>query len=240
MGPVQYPVLLLGSLLFFGTGIAMAWYFRKDPGSFDAFSVGFSYKDLYGFLTVIIPLIAGTAYLMMSLGFGSVTLDGRTFFWFRYFEWIVTTPLLILGVLVLTQRGGLTAVTMVTDYLMVLFAFGMALTQPPVSTVLFLLSVSAFLVLIRLLFYTSNRAIQERPATTQVMFRRLRNLFIILWTAYFPFLVVTTDGLGMLTFMQSTYAFMVLDLATKIGFACLVAISLGRIQHLDAEMPFDE
>lgn len=239
MGPIQYPALFLGSLLFFGTGIAMAWYFRSDPDSFDAFSVGFTYKDLYGFLTVIIPLVSGTAYLMMSLGFGSVTLDGRTFFWFRYFEWIVTTPLLILGVLILTQRGGLTAVTMAINYLMILFAFGMALAQPPTSTVLFILSVGAFIVLVRLLFYTSN-AIHERPATTQTLFRRLRNLFIIFWTAYIPFIVVTTDGLGLLTFMQSTYAFMVLDLCTKVGFAFLVAFSLGRIRSLDTEMPFDE
>ena len=46
----------------------------------------------------LVPMVAMTLYLLMALGHGSVTLpSGRVFYFARYIDWSITTPLLLLS-----------------------------------------------------------------------------------------------------------------------------------------------
>ena len=46
----------------------------------------------------LVPMVALTLYLLMALGHGSVVRpSGRVFYYARYIDWSITTPLLLLS-----------------------------------------------------------------------------------------------------------------------------------------------
>ena len=61
----------------------------------------FTYNESYGrrmphYVSLLICGLASLAYLSMATGNGSmVRADGRVFYWARYIDWLVTTPLLL-------------------------------------------------------------------------------------------------------------------------------------------------
>ena len=53
-------------------------------------------------ITTAITLFAFISYLAMATGAGAIVLDdGRRFYYFRYIDWLVTTPLLLLDLALL-------------------------------------------------------------------------------------------------------------------------------------------
>lgn len=240
MVAIQHPLLLAGSSLFFIAAGFMWRLFRDDDTSFGEFSVGFTHRDLYGFLVIVVPLIAGFSYLLMSMGLGSITVDGRTFFWLRYFEWSITTPLLVLGVVMLTQAGKLTADAMMLDYVMIVTGLLAAVSPAPYRFLALGASMLAYLGLVYILVNAAKEKAMERPEPTRDLFIRLQSLLLMLWTAY-PFIwMLSTDGFALLTSTTSHRVFLVLDLCAKIGFAYLVSSSFRSVHQLDVDLDLGE
>mmetsp|Transcript_84468 Transcript_84468/g.225713 ORF Transcript_84468/g.225713 Transcript_84468/m.225713 type:complete len:257 (+) Transcript_84468:61-831(+) len=79
-------------------------------------------------LTSVIALVAATCYGLMGCGYG-VTSHGQNFWWLRYVDWAITTPLLLVDLALL---AGLdvwdTFALVVADMLMI--AFGYAGAEP--------------------------------------------------------------------------------------------------------------
>ncbi len=65
---------------------------------------------------------------------------GREVVWLRYFEWSITTPILVLGVIMLTQRTALAGWMMVLDFLMILTGFIATVTAGTVKHMAFIAS----------------------------------------------------------------------------------------------------
>jgi bacteriorhodopsin len=100
---VGFGLLFIPSLYFFWIGFSDANYANIDtPTHF--FSSGTNFVQdamLSRFICGVICFIASLAYLTMALGYGYTTrcCDGRQFFYARYVDWAVTTPLLLFKIL---------------------------------------------------------------------------------------------------------------------------------------------
>ena len=99
----------------------------------------------------LVPFIAATAYLAMTLGTGILTIHGdETLFLARYADWSVTTPILLTG-LTLTalhehhRHSGYVVSIIVLDALMIVTGLLAAIsTNPAVRWIWFLWSSAAF------------------------------------------------------------------------------------------------
>lgn len=74
----------------------------------------------------LVPMVALTLYLLMALGHGSVLLpSGREFYFARYIDWSITTPLLLLSLVAgaveghTWKRGALIAGLILSDVYMI-------------------------------------------------------------------------------------------------------------------------
>lgn len=77
----------------------------------------------------IIPLVAALAYFAMATGQGGVKLaDGSTYWYARYVDWSITTPLLLLGLAITALHGAhrrpaLVAAVLGADVIMIATGF---------------------------------------------------------------------------------------------------------------------
>jgi len=189
--------------------------------------VGDSYRRRFYTVTVLVSGIATVAYLLMFLGIGVTEVrvpDGIVLriYWMRYVDWLLTTPLLLLDLALLAGADRRIIYTLVgLDVGMVLVGAAAALAPLGQTPRLALWALSSLL-FVTLLYVLANR-LSERAAwqTGEVaaLFSTLRNLVIVLWTAYpIVWIFGTESTIGLISLGTETAAFAVLDLAAKVGF----------------------
>jgi bacteriorhodopsin len=222
--------MLLGMLYF----IARGWSVRDAE------------QQEFYIVTIFVPAIAFTAYLAMAMGYGltEVTVGGESLeiYWARYADWLFTTPLLLIDLALLAGAARNTIATLVgLDVAMIATGLVGALTADQGETILGLgtgaqrliwwgVSTAFFVVLLYYLVGTLSGEAADRPGEVGSLFRTLRNLTIVLWSAYPIVWLLGTEGLGIVPLYWETAAFMVLDLSAKVGFG---AILLGSRATLD-------
>ena len=86
----------------------------------------------------LVPMVAMTLYLLMALGHGSVLLpSGRVFYFARYIDWAITTPLLLLSLVSgavaghVKKRGALIAGLVLSDVYMIVTGLVAGWTDDP-------------------------------------------------------------------------------------------------------------
>ncbi|MDY6776998.1 MAG: bacteriorhodopsin [Candidatus Nanohaloarchaea archaeon] len=227
------PANAAGAAVFFATFLAfLAWSYRNQEG-LGEFSVGVSYKQVFGVVLSIVPLVAGLSYTLMAFDLGFVEVAGRTVSYIRYFEWGVSTPLLLFGLAALTQKDRLVYGLVGLDVAMIVTGFFASVTTGAMKLGFLAVSTGAFLVLLYLLLFRSKEAIEKRPETIQKIFRPLRILTLLVWGLY-PFVwALSTDGFALVGFEVSQLVFMALDLTAKVGYTGIV---LYRLETLGSRL----
>ncbi len=92
------------------------------------------HEEAHSLVHGLVPMIAASAYFAMAFGQGGVTLaDGRHFWWARYADWSITTPLLLLGLSLAAthsefRRPGLVMGLLIADVFMIVAALFFGLT----------------------------------------------------------------------------------------------------------------
>ena len=193
-------------------------------------------------VTTLITGIATVAYLLMFLGIGitEVRVPGEgvlRIYWMRYADWLLTTPLLLVDLALLagTDRG--------TIYRLVGLDVGMivvgaaAAVAPVGQTVRLALWAVSSLFFVALLYVLANQLSAQaawQSGEVAALFSTLRNLIIVLWTAYpIVWLFGTESTIGLIPLGVETTLFMILDLAAKVGFGFLLLRSrdvLGAVE----------
>jgi bacteriorhodopsin len=195
-------------------------------------------------VTTLVAAIATASYLLMFLGFGVAEVrvpDGFVLriYWMRYVDWLLTTPLLLLDLALLAGADRGTVYRLVgLDVGMVLVGAAAAVAPLGRTPRLALWSVSSLL-FVALLYVLANR-LSERAAwqTDEVasLFGRLRNLVVVLWTAYpIVWIVGTESTIGLIPLGAETAAFAVLDLASKVGFGFVLLRSRSVLDRVSAD-----
>ena len=179
-------------------------------------------------ITALITLIAFVSYLAMATGQGEAQVGDRTFYYFRYIDWVFTTPLLLLDLALLAlvdwrRNVGLIGTLIGLDLFMILTGLWAGATVNPVGRgILFLISTVAMIVLLYLVVTRLFSAAAGQSPAVQQIFRTLALLTVILWSLYPVVWVIGTEGVGAVGVSTEVFLFLVLDLLAKVGFGFLL------------------
>lgn len=211
--------LIVGTL---GMGIATAYFAYLGSQS----APGGRY---FYWITTAITGIAFISYLAMATGAGSTILDdGREFYYFRYLDWLFTTPLLLLDLALLAlvnpgRNTGLIGGIIALDIVMILTGLiAGSSTSAFVATVFFIISTAALIGVLYLLYTRLFAAARTRSTNVARIFNTLALLTIVLWSLYPIVFLLGTEGFRAVDNDGEVFLFMVLDLLAKVGFGFLL------------------
>jgi bacteriorhodopsin len=223
-------LMALGTLAF----IAMGWN-EDDPE-----------KQEYYIITIFIPAIAAASYFSMAMGFGLTELSvpwqdaALDIYWARYADWLFTTPLLLLDLALLAGADRNTIATLVgLDVGMIVTGLvGALVTASQTMRIAWWgISCGFFLVLLYILVSRLSAQAAQQSGDVASLFSTLRNVIILLWTAYPIVWIVGTEGLGLIGLYPETAAFMVLDVTAKVGFGFLLLRSRSVLDQVTSGSP---
>jgi sensory rhodopsin len=166
----------------------------------------------------IIPVFAGLSYVGMSLGIGTVTVNGNTIVGLRYLDWLVTTPLLVgyVGYLAGASRRNIAGV-MIADALMIAAGAGAVVTDGTLKWALFGVSSVFHLTLFVYLYVVFPRMVPDVPEQLG-LFNLLKNHIGLLWLAY-PFVwLFGPAGIGEATAAGVALTYVFLDTLAKVPY----------------------
>ena len=175
-------------------------------------------------------LIAATAYFAMASGHGSIIVEGRTFFFARYADWVFTTPRLLLDLSLLAlpslrEKSERVATLIAADVYMIITGLVAGLVNDATKYVWFLTSTIAFLVVLYILLVQFLGQARARGGEVGRLFRILSTLTLVLWICYPIVWLLGTEGFGIFPLPVEVILYAVLDVVAKIGFGFLLLTS---------------
>lgn len=182
-------------------------------------------------ITALITLIAFISYLAMATGEGSTIVgtgdQAREFYYWRYIDWVFTTPLLLLDLALLAlvrprQSVGLISTIVVLDVVMILLGLWAGATAGAGRYVLWGLSTVAMIVLLYIVVTRLFAAANEQSPAVQTVFRTLAALTVVLWSLYPVVWLIGEEGFGAVGTSGEVGLFLILDLLAKVGFGFIL------------------
>lgn len=180
-------------------------------------------------ITVVITGTAAFSYLMMATGAGLTELaDGRGFYYFRYIDWLITTPLLLLDLALLAlvdwrRNSSLVITLIVLDVVMILTGL---LAGSRISGFgrgfWFIVSTAAMVYLLYLVYTRLFSAASNQSAAVSSLFGTLAVLTLVLWSLYPVVWLIGTEGFNAAGSGTEVLMFLILDFLAKIGFGFLL------------------
>lgn len=237
---------VIGELLQEGSSVFWLWI---GAGGFLLATAWFVYLAASGapehrhhyVTSTIIVFWAGLWYTVMATGGAVAPVSGPggepvVFYYGRYIDWTLTTPLLLLGLAwialggtSLRERGKLVLGLLAADVLMILAGVVAGATETFVSGLFFVISTIFFLIVLALIWGPLRSAAQEgSPEGGFGLFYTLASMLTILWIIYPIVWLLGTEGSGILGSSFEVFLFAVLDILAKIAFG---AILLGGIRR---------
>lgn len=192
-------------------------------------------------ITAVITGVAAFSYLMMATGAGSTLIDGdRIFYWFRYVDWLITTPLLLLDLALLAlasvQRDFRLVVTLIAlDVVMILTGLLAGSRESGFGRGFwFLVSLAAMIGLLYLVWTRLFASAANQPQSVQTIFRTLALLTVVLWSLYPIVWLLGTEGFGAVGSTTEVLLFLILDFLAKIGFGFLLLTNRQALSDIGA------
>lgn len=182
-----------------------------------------------------INLVAATTYLAMALGLGSaVGANGQAFYYARYIDWALTTPLLLLNLSMIAtfnvgRKSALVAAIMGLDVFMVVTGLIAAMTVGTAKWAFYVLSCIAFAAVIVLIWGILRSEAAKLTAGELKTYNTMTGILTFLWCIYPIVWLVGTEGLGMVNGAMEAFLYMMLDVAAKFGFGLILLSSVRRL-----------
>ena len=178
-----------------------------------------------------VPLIATALYLGMAMGQGSTTVEGEKVWWLRYVTWFATTPLLLNQLARLVHaRGSVVWSLVLANQFMIATGAVAELSPTPQSWVWYAVSSVAFVFILYTLYTDLTRESRDLPPEVQRLFRTLREVNAVTWIGYPLVWALGTKGLEVIAPATQTAGYVLLDLASKVGFGMLILGGAGALE----------
>ena len=181
-------------------------------------------------LHTVVPAIAAVLYLLMALGQGSISVDGgsRLFYYGRYIDWSITTPLLLIG-LAFTALGSLrgqvaiVAAMVFADIFMILTGLfaGASPTGSIAKWLWYSISCGFFVAVYYVMWVPLARMATARSAEHSKIYRRNAAILSVLWFFYPIVFLLGSEGMKTIAPALELAAFAILDLLAKVGYGLL-------------------
>ncbi len=180
-----------------------------------------------------VPLVAMTLYLLMALGYGQTHLaSGRTFYFGRYIDWTITTPLLLLSLVSAAvkgqkiKRGALIAGLLAADVYMIVTGLVAGWTDDPtLKWWFYALSCLSFIAIYGLLWGPFKRLSESSPDGKKYV--KKAAVLSIVWFAYPIVFIIGQEGLRLWSPLYDAILFTCLDLIAKVLYG-LWAVSMVK------------
>lgn len=190
--------------------------------------------------------IAACAYFAMASGQGIHTFvdnDGveRTVYYARYLDWVLTTPLLLLGLITVAlprlttalearDRNSVVGGVIGADVLMIVTGLIAALSKDTHTRwIWYVISCVAFLIVLYLVAVPIRAAAALRGPGHAALYTRLLGLLTVLWFIYPIVWAIGTEGAGMVGLNTEIAIFAVIDLLAKVGFGILLVTGAKQL-----------
>lgn len=222
--------LVIGTIVMLAATVFFAYLGINAPSG----------SRLFFIITVLITLIAFIAYFSMAAGKGVVVSPGEPpLYQARYWDWLFTTPLLLIDLMLLAlanplQRIGLAGSLVGLAVLMVLIGWWASATNNPAKYILWFIAVLVLITLLYLLLTRLLWASAERPQSVRYIFRVLAVYTTILWSLYPIVWLIGTEGIGATSLSVEIFLFLILDIFSKVGFGLLLLTNRGALRDFGA------
>eukprot|EP00979_Chaetoceros_neogracilis_P002346 scaffold409_cov295-Chaetoceros_neogracile.AAC.16 len=187
-------------------------------------------KRIFHVMTTAIVGFAATSYFFMALGQGSIDVDGRAFYYARYLDWLVTTPLLLLDLGGLCKLGMEDSLMLVAlDILMVLAGLAGGINSGPGCLWMYLLGCAFFVPIVYDLLFTFRYKAAE--VGTAPVYTKLMGITVVLWTLY-PLVFFFAEYKNTLSETNEILCYAVLDVIAKCVFGLILLNSRESIEKV--------
>jgi len=174
--------------------------------------------------TLGITGIATIAYLTMASGGGSIGGEGgvRQFFYARYLDWALTTPLQLLDVASLAGASNDSLLfLLLTDFLMIVAGLIGALAEGQVKWVFWFIGMWFFAPIVYYLVVGLNSSAAAVGGKASGVFSQVAWLTAISWSAY-PIIWAMAEGTGVISCDTEAYLYTGLDITSKAVFGFMI------------------
>jgi bacteriorhodopsin len=207
--------------------------------------------------------IAACLYLLMAQGQGDIIVSKATLaltplgigadvsaklvYFARYIDWIVTTPLLLIGLVTVglkplsgggeqtRERLGLVAGIIGADIMMILTGlFGALSLDSTHKYVWFAVSFGFFIAVLALVWGPVRAAAAQQGTATAALYNKLLGILTVLWFIYPVLWLLGTEGTGAISLNTEVAVFTIIDLSAKVGFGLLLLIGIKKITEAPA------
>ncbi|MFB6119879.1 MAG: bacteriorhodopsin [Halobacteriaceae archaeon] len=178
--------------------------------------------------------VAAVAYVLMALGVGEMSVADYTVHLARYADWLVTTPLLVLYLGMLSRPSRGTYATLVgLDAVVIAAGVGAALTPTSGKWLFYAVGCVAYVGLLYGLIRTLPRALgDDADPRVAATFTTLRNLTVVLWTLYPVVWLLAPTGVGVLQQQMEVIVVVYLDFISKVGFVAFAVVGNEAVDRL--------
>lgn len=215
---------------YFALGAALMWL---GTLAFLYLRTTVSANERYYDVVTAVGATAAICYTAMALDVGSVMVNGQEVYAARYVQWVVGTPLIVayLGWLAGVGRTRLWTLVAV-DVAAMLTTPVLVAVDPPLQWGVFAVGVALYLVLMYYLLGALGSAADDQPAPVRELFRKLRNLTVVVWTFYPVVWLVGPFGFGLVDPTAEVLLITYLDVIAKIVFGFIAFNSRRAVDQL--------
>lgn len=186
-------------------------------------------------LTMMITGIATCAYLTMYSGAGYSWIPEKTdsfspFYWARYIDWLLTTPLMVWDVLALAGAPNDEILMCVgIDMLMILFGVVGAQTPEHQKWWFFIIGCLCFVHVVQTLLKYRN--VGKYGEVTRALYNKVAMLTIVLWTFY-PIVWVVAEGTRLVSASLEACLYMIMDVTSKCVFGFMIVNARSALESV--------
>ena len=175
-------------------------------------------------IALLIPVWSGGVYLAMAMGQGSVELAGRTVYYARYIDWVVTTPLLLLALALTAMYRGPKSKTLIAgligaDIIMIVSGLVADLSAEPLRFVWFIFGCVSFVIILYMVWGPLRAIAKSRGTEHHSSFVQLATLLTVLWILYPTAWLIGPSGFGWVGSLTSWALFTVVPFFSKVVFS---------------------
>jgi len=229
-------------------------------GAFVIYALGAKMQERHHQITsFFVCAIAACMYLLMAFGQGDVVVSKATLaitpigvgadinaelvYWARYLDWVVTTPLLLLGLVTvglkaisgggepIRERLGLVGGIIGADVLMILTGlFGALSLDDNHKYVWFAISCGFFLAVLILVWGPVRASAAAQGAGVASLYNKLLGILTVLWFIYPILWILGTEGTGTISLNTEVIVFTIIDLSAKVGFGILLVTGVKKLE----------
>lgn len=184
---------------------------------------------------LLVCLVAMASYLVMATGHGDVRLaDGRDFYFARYVDWTITTPLLLLGLSLAAlsvpfRRWAIVLGLLATDVYMIVTGLigGASPTASSEKWIWYLISSGAFLFIYYGLWVPIRAEARKTSALAAKAYQTKAGALSVLWLLYPVIFLFGDEGLRTWSPVTTAAAYTVMDVLAKVVYG-VVSLSITR------------